>query len=131
MTASVPESFSMDDLTSMLENAPSEDECQSSNESDKYSEEYITREIHDALDLLYQRVQDPAVHKMCMQLICSRMIEYHTLMAHEMLSDAQDEGPVRGCMTAWMRDAGKFQSIAGILSSISMGDNDFGCNVED
>ena len=131
MTASVPESFSMDDLESAMEQARHEDECHASNDTDKYSKEFITREIEEALDLMIQRIQDPCVHKIAMQMICSRMIEYHTQMAHQMIDHAQNEGPGRQCMTAWMRDAGKFQAIATILSGISLGDNDFGCKQED
>ena len=130
MTASVPESFSMDDLSSMLDNAPSEDECQASNESDKYSPTFITREIEAGLDQMLERIQDPCVHKIAMQMICSRMIDYHTQMALQVNSQSSDHA-ITQCMTAWMRDAGKFQAIATILSGISMGDNDFACDQND
>ena len=121
----------MDELQSALEQAPQEEECQASNDTDKYSPEFITREIEDGLDLMLQRIQDPCVHKIAMQMICTRMIEYHTEMAHQMIDHAQESGPGRHCMTAWMRDAGKFQAISCILRGISLGDNDFGCNQED
>mgnify|MGYP006242632213 CR=1 FL=1 len=129
MTASVPESFSMDELESALDQARHEDECHASNESDKYSPEFIRREIEAGLDQMLERIQDPCVHKIAMQMICSRMIDYHTQMALQVNSQSSEHAIVQ-CMTAWMRDAGKFQAVATILSGISMGDNDFACDQE-
>ena len=46
-----------------------------------------------------------------------------------MSAHAISEGEARGAI-GWARDAGKFQAIANILSTIEVGDDDFTCTVK-
>jgi len=66
------------------------------------------------------RCGDPMLHKMILFQICTQMVKWHTTMG-------QEEDLPQETRTAWMRDAGKFQSMMCILSTISLGDDDFTC----
>ena len=117
----------MSELESAFDAARHEDECQASNDQ-KLTPEFISAEIEAGLDQMLARVQDPCVHKIAAQMIINRMIEYHTQMALTVRERAGDDPAAIRCATAWMRDAGKFQAIAGILENISLGENDFACS---
>ena len=67
-----------------------------------------------------QRCGDPMLHKLMLFQICTQMVKWHTTMGND--NDLPEE-----TRTAWMRDAGKFQSMMCILSTISLGDDDFTC----
>ena len=114
-----PDSFSMDDLSAMLTGAPKEDDCHASND-DKLTQEFIGKTVEEALDMMTDRCPDPVVHKLAMQLICARLMEWHTVIGNKRAEDQR-------CSTAWLRDAGKFQAISCILHSISLGENDHWC----
>ena len=126
MTASVPESFSMDDLTAALETAPAEEELRTNLEKREYSQEYIEQVASDALDMASDLVKDPVVHKVMAMMILNRMATWHSMVGEANYKDGQKETAV-----CWLRDAGKFQSMMDSLVVISVGDRDFTCICED
>ena len=126
MTASVPESFSMDDLTAALETAPAEEELRTNLEKREYSQEYIEQVASDALDMASDLVKDPVVHKVMAMMILNRMATWHSMVGEANYKDGQEETAV-----CWFRDAGKFQSMMDSLVVISVGDRDFTCICED
>jgi len=126
MTASVPESFSMDDLTAALETAPAEEELRTNLEKREYSQEYIEQVASDALDMASDLVKDPVVHKVMAMMILNRMATWHSMVGEANYKDGQQETAV-----CWFRDAGKFQSMMDSLVVISVGDRDFTCICED
>ena len=126
MTA-IPDSFSMDELSTMLENAPQEDDLHAvADNSDKeFTPDYIESVALEALDAATEKCPDPLVHKVMAMMVISRMVDWHKGVAIRQLEDGNRES-----MGAWMRDAGKFQAVMDILTSIAIGPDDFTCDHE-
>ncbi len=122
MTASVPESFSMDELNAALESAPKDADIKSQIEKCEYSQEYIEQVADDALEFASSLVKDPLVHKVMAMMIVNRMVQWHTLIGDEQLKHDDQSSAV-----CWYRDAGKFQSMMDSLMMIAIGNNDFTC----
>ena len=125
MTSSnIPDSFSMDELSNMLENAPQEDELHASQEEDdKFTEEFMEKAANEGLDLMTDSCKDPAVHKLAVLKVCHNMIVWHTHVG-----EAAFAVETLAAAHAWLRDAGKWQSMMDIVSNISLGDNDHWCD---
>ena len=127
MTSAVPESFNMDQLSELLENAQSEDALHTAadNLDKEFSPEFIEDVALKALDSATASCPDPLVHKVMAMMVISRMVDWHKGVAIRQLEDDNQLS-----MGAWMRDAGKFQAVMDILSSIAIGPEDFTCNHE-
>ena len=127
MTSSVPDSFSMDELSNMLENAPQEDDLHAAadNSEKELTPEFIEKVAMDALDKATEECPDPLVHKVISMMVISRMVDWHKHVASRQLEEGNQES-----MGAWMRDAGKFQAVMDILCSIAIGPDDFTCSQE-
>ena len=126
MTASVPESISMDDLNALSVSAPAEEELRKNVDKREYTQEYIEQVASDALDMASDLVKDPVVHKMMAMMILNRMTAWHTMVGEAQLKDGNKDTAI-----CWFRDAGKFQSMIDSLLVISVGDSDFTCICED
>ena len=122
MTASVPESFSMDQLTAALESAPAEEELRSNIDKREYTQEYIEQVADDALEMASKLVKDPLVHKVMAMMIINRMIQWHTIIGEKHLEEGENDAAI-----CWFRDAGKFQSMFDSMIQINIGNNDFTC----
>ena len=126
MTASIPNSFSSDDLQRLFENAQPESEVQPTGEGPHgrqgLTDEQVVELAGERLDCM-EACSDPIVHKVMMHMICHNMIEWHTRMGARIAEEGMPEAA-----TAWLRDAGKWQSIANILDTINVSDNDFTCD---
>ena len=124
MTQSVPDSFNLDELSAMLENAPQEEDLHTANNDDKqeYTPEYIESVAQECLELATEKCKDPLVHKVMAMMIISRMVEWHNNCAERQLED----GSIKSA-ACWYRDAGKFQAMMDSLVNIGVGPNDFTC----
>ena len=121
MTASIPNSFNMDDLNEMLENAIPDVTSRTVEEEDiEITQELVTETAIKVLELATEECPDPLVHKVMMMMICQKMVEWHMSTSERML----EHDNVKSAF-AWSRDAGKFQAMMDILMSISVGPNDF------
>ena len=122
MTNSVPDSFSMDELSKALENAPQEEDLHHAAEnSDKeFTPEFIEGIAQEMLELATEKCPDPLVHKVMAMMVICRMVDWHKTVAKSQLEDGNEAS-----MGAWMRDAGKFQACMDILTSIAVGPQDF------
>lgn len=123
----VPDGISMDDLSSHLKDAPNEADihdkctCNHSTEADE-----LIDIAQEQLQLTGRMTDDPvALHKIMAVMIISKMIDFHMNVAKN-TSDMPEES-----VHAWIRDAGKFQAIQNILTSISCGPNDPYCPEDD
>jgi len=126
MTSSVPDSFSMDELSNMLENAPQEEDLHTAANADKeFTPEFIEKIAQECLEAASEKCPDPLVHKVMAMMIIHRMVDWHKSVAQRQLDDGNLES-----MGAWMRDAGKFQACMDILCNIAIGPNDFTCSQE-
>ena len=127
MTSSIPDSFNLDDLSAMLENAPQEEDLHAvADNSDKeLTPEYIEGIAQEMLELATEKCRDPLVHKVIAMMVIHRMVDWHKHVAIRQLEEGNRES-----MGAWMRDAGKFQACMDILCNIAVGPDDFTCSQE-
>ena len=128
MTSSVPDSFNLDELSAMLENAPQEEDlhvCADNDDKQEFTPEYIESVAQECLELATEKCADPLVHKVMCMMIVSRMIEWHNNCAERQL----DDGNIQSA-ACWYRDAGKFQAMMDSLVNIGVGPDDFTCTQE-
>ena len=124
MTAT-PDSFSMDDLKAMLESAPKEEDLgravtNSGDTTHDFSEETVSNIADEALEYATDRSHGPLVHKVMICKIICQMIDWHSKMHSVILEDGEEHSAL-----CWARDAGKFQAIMDIITSINVGPEDF------
>ena len=118
MTSSIPDSFNLDELQAMLENAPSEDEtseCDCSADADSHLDD-----LEAAMTALNQVSEDPLTHKLVVIQILHNLFDWHDAVGTKCISHGESK-PAQ----AWLRDAGKFQAIMNILQTISVDEDDF------
>ena len=127
MTSSIPDSFNLDQLSELLENAPSEDDVHTpaANENKEITPEFIDDCAMKALDFATELCKDPLVHKVMMMMIASRMVEWHTSIGQKQFDAGEEMSGV-----CWLRDAGKFQAMLDSLVNIGVGPNDHTCTHE-
>jgi len=126
MTSSIPNSFSSDDLSKLLESAPKEAEVHSDDDCgcDCCGDVEAMEELADEMlnSIANTEFSAPVVHKVIAMKVIGRMVEWHTSMGVSMFEEDQQETGV-----SWLRDAGKFQSMFNELMSISVGRDDYTC----
>ena len=117
MTSSnIPDSISSQDLESLLETALSVEVDFSDNDA---LLEAAASAIKQAVEPVSER-RAAVMHKAMVIHIINHMIEWHTMMADELIKAGSSEAAI-----GWARDAGKLQSICNILSTIEVDDSDF------
>ena len=92
---------------------------------DCQSDEYICEIAQEAIDLACKKSAGPMVHKVMLHQIIQHMFDWHVKMANQLFEDGMTEQAM-----GWSRDAGKFQSIMNILSTISVDNDDFTCTAK-
>lgn len=123
MTQSIPSGFSRKDLEDLYAAAPLEDQTpEPDDDVVTYGKQELTQdELMEAASTLVDESMDicgdPVFHKAVVAIIVSKMIEWHKEMAWK-----QESPESTG---AWMRDAGKFQAIMDILTSLTVSNDDF------
>ena len=115
MTA-IPNSFSMDDLEKMLENAQAETEVDT---TEDFSEETILSLCDAITDLMQEKSNGPLLPKCVAVTVLNHLIQWHTKMGADRMNEGDDSG------VAWLRDAGKLQAAAMALMSVDLGEDDF------
>ena len=118
MSTSVPDGISFSDLQDLAKEAPKETEPAETLFCGK-----TYAELQELADKTFQDMINecghPLLGKMLMLHINNSFLEWHSQMGHE--NSQQGEHKAAIC---WLRDAGKFQAIANILLTVSMGDGD-------
>lgn len=117
-----PDGISFSDLQEFIKDAPKEEEVQKQAVTlygGKTADEMITI-VNRHLNEITEEVNHPMSHKIALLEVIDNMMDWHTTVSKKMIEDGEI-----GSAIAWARDAGKFQSIANILTSISIGDEDF------
>ena len=123
MTQSIPSGFSRKDLEDLYAAAPLEDQTPEPTEDvPTYGKQELTEDevvaaavkvMDDSLDVC----NDPIFHKAIVAVIVSKMIEWH--------KDCSWKQDSPESTSAWQRDAGKFQAIMDILTSVTVSPDDF------
>jgi hypothetical protein len=120
--SNIPDSFNVDQLSELLATAKQEDEIHAESTNEKHHDpDKIMEVAFKAVEDTIAEIGDPIVHKAMMVIIIKKMIEWHTKMGMMYAKDGGNEQTT----VAWLRDAGKFQSMADILFNICLGDEDF------
>ena len=119
----VPNGFSMDELKQMLENAQ-EEPTPEPKSSDEVTQEEVEAIADRLLTEALKEVNDPLMHKAIMVNILNNFIRWHNAMGEKCIEGGQDPQAI----ACWYKDAGKFQAIANILFTISVGENDWYLN---
>ena len=133
MTASIPNGFSSDDLEALLANARAAKEIEAADEptgEGPYGRQGLTRHqletlAEELLDESLEHCSDPMLHKLLTLTIVMRFASWHQKIAEAHLERGETDAA-----GAWMRDAGKFQAVMDILTSVSLGPDDFACNFD-
>ena len=127
MTSSIPDSMSFDELQNLQTEAAERDaeRLEEAIKATKTEDLYDGKTKDELIEIAEKHVQaaieecnDPMVHKVMLFSMLENMIRWHTTVGVD--GDTEERATV-----CWLRDAGKFQAICNILSSISVGPNDF------
>ena len=130
MTASIPDGFSMGELELLQEAAAKKDaereaeaaEAKSEAIFDGKTKEEVVDIAGDLVQEAIDKCNDPMVHKIMMMMIIDNYLEWHTKAGIAQMEDGEERSAV-----CWLRDAGKFQAMHNILSTITTGPNDWTC----
>ena len=124
MTASIPDGISFGDLEAMQKQAA---EREAESETKKLNANFDGKTKDEVVDIAGDLVEeaikqcnDPMVHKIMVMMMIDNMIEWHTKAG---INQAECE-EIRSSV-CWLRDAGKFQAIANILTTITTGPHDW------
>ena len=105
----------------MIGQAPSEEECH--NPKELKGDDLFEAAREACNDAVKQYNCDSAVlHKAMVFNILNHMIEWHTQMANRLIDEGHTDAAI-----GWARDAGKLQSVCNVLTTISLGEDDFMC----
>ena len=130
MTSSIPDGLSFGDLEAMQKEAAERDAERQAEVTAAKSEAIFdgkTKEevVDIAADLVQEAIDkcnDPMVHKIMMMMIIDNYLEWHTKAGINQMEDGEERSAV-----CWLRDAGKFQAMHNILSTVTTGPNDWTC----
>lgn len=120
-----PNGISTADLASLLEDAPNENTCNSS-DPDRLTQSQIEEIACDVLDSVMDELNSEdctLVHKVICLMAISRFKLWHESLAENMIEEGIPFNPVKG----WLLDAGKLQACGQLLQSVSVSDDDFTC----
>ena len=129
-SSSIPDGFSMGELE-VLANAAATREAEEAASLeqecvyDGKTRDELTEIVDEILSASLEDCNDPMVHKLMTLNIISNMVAWHTAMGEQEFENGDTRSGA-----CWLRDAGKFQSVLNILTSISVGPHDFSCPEE-
>ena len=112
-----PDGISFSDLQELIKDAPKEADAPLKDLTAKEMEEIADKCLSLAAEL---GARGPMVHKIMMVMTLNNLIDWHTGIGEKHLDAGETEAGM-----AWLKDAGKCQSILNILYSIQCGENDF------
>ena len=122
----LPNSISTADLQKLADAAKASDpEVRTDDEVETplfggLTEEEVWNIADEGLTLIQEKCNHPIGHKVAALIVINNMINWHNKMAEGMMEDGEF-APAAG----WLKDAGKFQAIMNILTTIEVGDDDF------
>ena len=121
MTA-IPDSFSMDELSAALENAPADTDYNVNEKASQLMNDELWDLAHEQVITTGKLTDTPLVfHKALVLQILAKLQQFHTGMGDTI----REEGAPDDVCNAWHRDAGKIQACVNILMTISVDGEDF------
>ena len=113
----------MDELQSMMDSAPQESDVRKAVNApfNGYTEEDVREMAHSAVQAAIEEIGHPMVHKAMLLFLLEHMLQWHSRVGAEIAEEGDDGRTAMG----WLRDAGKFQAMCNILTTISVCQEDF------
>ena len=121
----IPDSFSLEKLEELRQMKADQEEYKTPGSLDfaDLTEEQAVDLCNEAISGIWDKCNDPAIHKLLMLVISGQMIAFHTQMGKEAAKKDDEIGSI-----SWLRDAGKFQAISNLLFSIQVSPDDSYCD---
>ena len=125
---SLPDGISMANLESLMNKAKPNPSNKSTEpvEFEGMTEAQVIELAEEMMGAADKRCPHPILAKVVMMMVCQRMTMWHTQSGAHVALDSKCEDET---FVHWLRDAGKFQAIYGILESIQVCDDDFTFNI--
>ena len=120
-----PDSIDFSSLQEFADQAREREEVEASQQKEGpfsgLTKDQVVDLVGDKLQEISDLCDHPMAHKAAMALIIDNMVEWHTRVAKTLIEYEDTQRQAIG----WARDAGKFQAIYNILSTIEVSDDDF------
>ena len=124
MTASIPNGFSQEQLQELMNRAVERDLEQLAKAQDGpyggFTRDQICDDADRAIDAINEINGNALVHKIVVLNIINNYIDWHNACADRLLQEGS-----RKEAAGWLRDAGKFQAIMNLLTSVGVHPLDF------
>ena len=127
MTQSIPDGMSFSDLQSLAENAPHEADChceqcvpEKEGPFAGLNQEQVEEACGDLIEKMNEICDHPQIAKSMIWRLNDILLAWHSRTG----ITESEEGSHRSA-AGWLRDAGKFQAIANILATVSVGPDDY------
>ena len=121
-----PDGISMGDLLKLQEEAAKNNAVnEPTGPHSGLTDEQVMDLAQKKLDELTDICPDAISGKAMMMVVINQMIDWHTTVGHKIALQNEGDRELAQSTVCWLRDAGKFQAIANILVTISVGDDDF------
>jgi len=120
--SATPDSISFEDLADLMITAQQEVEPVDK-EATLYAghtSDEVSEVVKDKLFDMTEEINHPIVHKLAACEIIHSLMDWHTKAAERLVDDNETVVAI-----GWAKDAGKFQAIMNILTTISVCDDDF------
>ena len=122
--SATPDSISFEDLADLMVNAQQEVEPVDKEAVlfDGRTSDEVSEIVKDKLSEMSSLVNHPIVHKLAACEIIHNLMTWHTNAAEHLIEDGETQAAI-----GWSKDAGKFQAIMNILTTLQVCDEDFTC----
>lgn len=120
--SATPDSISFEDLADLMLDAKKEVEPVDKEAApyDGRTADEVSEVVKDKLSDMTDEINHPIVHKLAACEIIHSLMDWHTKAAERLVDDNETVAAI-----GWAKDAGKFQAIMNILTTISVCDDDF------
>ena len=127
MTSSIPDGISFSDLEGFADQAAIREEAEAAKAAEKQDAHFDGKTKDEVIDIAHKFVtgaleecNDPMTHKIMIMMILDNFLEWHTKAGLIQMEEGEERSTV-----CWLRDAGKFQAMHNILSTVTTGPNDW------
>ena len=124
----IPESISLETLAELAKSAEQEPEAPAEKGNgpfDGLTKGQLIDAAEEIISAAMDKCADPMIHKMMAVMILSKMVEWHTHIGIERISEDERSG------VSWLRDAGKLQAAWSLITEVGLGPTDFLCSYND
>ena len=120
-SANIPDGFSMSELQRLAEAAADREETTDSKAIyGGLTRNQICDKAEESMDAINEICGHPIAHKLVVMQILTNLFEWHSRSGANLAKDGDIDQAV-----GWLQDAGKFQSLANILTNVSVDPADF------